>query len=189
MKTKTNIKARAGSLLIAPPRMPDKRFTESVHLLTHYGKENAFALCLNTLTSLHVTNVSSGLGIDTKAKIPLYWGGPIEPTSIWMVHDSEWACKGTTKFNNMWSLSSSSEMIYEIANNNTPKYFRVFCGYCAWNKDQLDREISGKPPYNKNHSWLIAENPGIDWLFKTAIDSLWYDSTVLCAEQTVKHWI
>lgn len=189
MKINTKIKIKTGSLLIAPPKMPDKRFTETVNLVTHYGKDNAFALCTNVRTSLFVTNITTELGIKSCDKIPIYWGGPVDPNTIWMVHDSNWSCKGTAQCNEKWSLSSSTDMIYEIANNNRPEYYRIFSGHCAWGKDQLNREIAGKSPFNKNNAWLIADNPGLEWLFKTKVDSLWYESTLVCAEQTVKHWL
>ncbi len=181
----------SGDLLIAPPGIPDSRFKDSVLLLTHDHRGGSFALCVNKPTEHVLTDAIQEIeGLeDVDLRFPLYWGGPINPGTIWMLHSSEWDSEHTVRINDEWSMTSHVSMFYALADGDYPNYFRLSFGYCSWAPGQLKAELRGLPPWNHKHSWLVAKNPGPEWLFEHAVDELWDSATELSSRQAVDSWI
>lgn len=178
-----------GNILIAPPGMVDERFNHTVLLLTHNVAGGSFALCLNKLTPYTISDISKELKLDRELKFPLYWGGPVQQSSIWMLHSSDWHSKDTNVINDEWSVTSSEEMFYHIADGDTPNYFRFVHGFCSWGPGQLKSEIAGNPPWTPKSSWLVAENPGVEWLLECPENDLWQHATDLATHQAVDSWL
>ena len=120
---------------------------------------------------------------------PLYWGGPVNANTVWMLHSTEWSCDHTVEINEEWSMTSNIEMFQDFANGNFPRHFRLMLGYCSWAKNQLQSELEGMPPWNHNNSWLIAENLGPEWLFDQPVELLWDNATTLSSHQAVANWL
>jgi len=182
-------KPKATDLLIAPPHIPDPRFRKSVLLLTHDHRGGSFALCVNRPTEHTLQDIVDELGIDTALNFPLYWGGPVNANTVWMLHSTEWSCDHTVEINEEWSMTSNIEMFQDFANGNFPKHFRLMLGYCSWSKNQLQSELEGMAPWNHNNSWLIAENLGPEWLFEQPVELLWDNATTLSSHQAVSSWL
>lgn len=181
---------KTSDLLIAPPQMPDLRFRKTVLMLTH---ENAptgpIALCLNKPTPHTLQEVIKDLDIDLNVNFPMYWGGPVAPGTIWMLHSMDWQINGTMSVGDGWGLTSSLEMFHCLADADTPRHFRLFFGFCSWAHGQLQAELKGSPPWSKQNSWLIAKNPGVEWLFDQPDELLWEHATEQSARQAVNSWI
>jgi putative transcriptional regulator len=181
----------SGDLLIAPPGIPDSRFKHAVLLLTHDHLGGSFALCVNRSTD-HVLQEAirdvEGLE-DADLRFPLYWGGPVSPGTIWMLHSSEWDSEHTVSINDEWSMTSHVSMFYALADGDFPNQFRLLVGYCSWAQGQLRAELRGLPPWSHNHSWLVAQDPGPEWVFETPIEQLWNDATELSSQQAVNSWL
>jgi putative AlgH/UPF0301 family transcriptional regulator len=106
-----------------------------------------------------------------------------------MLHDSGWRVDTTVELNDQWSMTSNLEMFYCLADGDCPRHFRLMVGYCSWANRQLTAELRGMPPWNHNHSWLVAENPGAEWLFDSAVEDLWTEATQLSSNQAVDSWL
>ena len=85
------VEVKTGDLLIAPPSMPDPRFNQSVMFITHYNSRGAYALCMNKPTEHTLNTIVEPLGLKFKIDHPLYWGGPVSLSTVWMLHDSDWS--------------------------------------------------------------------------------------------------
>ena len=184
-----SVKASSGSLLIAPPKFPAGCFTETVHLVTHHTNGGTFALCMNQPTNLSLQNILVDLDIAATINFPMYWGGPVDPSSVWMLHDSEWGCGGTIQFHQEWAMTSNKEMLYMLADGHVPTHFRLMFGFCSWGRGQLEAEIAGVSPWTPATSWLVADDPDQTWLMEEPIDELWHSATALCATQAINKWI
>lgn len=182
-------RVRAGDLLIAPTNMPDSRFRKSVIMLTHDTANGSFGLCLNKPSEHLVTDIIQEIVPDMVLDVPLYWGGPVHPTTIWMLHDSDWETEYTIRVNDHWSITSNESMFHHMADHDYPKHFRIFFGYCNWAPMQLRKELDGVPPWNVNNSWLIARDPDKDWLMDLAEDELWASAASLSGTQAVAQWM
>lgn len=179
----------SGDLLIAPPNMPDPRFRKSVIMLTHDLPSGAFALCLNRETRHTVGDIIEDLGIGADMPHPLYWGGPVSPSTIWMLHSDDWSSEHTHAICEGWAMTSSREMFEQICDGNEPQHYRFFSGYCSWGAGQLENELDGVGAWRKDQSWLVARNPGAGWLLEQPVEHLWSSTTTLCSHQAVDSWL
>ena len=185
------ITVNATDLLIAPPAMPDPRFRRSVLMITHEHDSGSFALCVNRPTTHTLVDVlaNSEINIINPPAIPVYWGGPVSSNSLWMLHSTDWATDDTAVITSAWAMTSSESMFHSIADGDTPRHFRIVMGYCSWAQGQLDAELNGSGPWQKQHSWLVAQNLGPEWLLDQDPETLWSSATTLCSHQAVDSWL
>lgn len=178
-----------GDLLIAPPNIPDLRFRNSVLLMTHHDTSGSLAICINRPSDFSTKDVLMKYEMEGNLNVPLHWGGPISPTTVWMLHDHEWYMEGTIEINKEWSMTSSMKMFTHLMDLDFPKQFRLFYGFCSWEPEQLKAELSGRPPWSPRHSWLVAKNPGPEWLFEAPMEDLWRLTAELSGHQAVDDWL
>ncbi len=185
------IKIQATDLLIAPPGMPDPRFRNTVLMVTHDHHSGSFALCVNKPTKFTLDEVlaESNINVINPPPMPIYWGGPVSPNSLWMIHSSDWVTEGTVMITSAWAMTSSEEMFHNICDGDTPKQFRIVMGYCSWAQGQLLAELNGLGPWRKENSWLVAQNMGPEWLLEQAPEEVWASATTLCSHQAVDSWL
>lgn len=178
-------------LLIAPPNIPDRRFRNAVLMLTHDHDAGSFALCVNRPTEHTLRELldDAGLEMGLTLDFPLYWGGPVSPSTIWMVHSSEWGTPDSVEITEQWSMTSNVEMFRRLSQGDCPQHFRVVFGYCSWAPRQLECELKGLGPWRKDQSWLVAHNLGPEWLFEQPIEDLWSSVVTLSSHQAVDSWL
>lgn len=179
----------AGDLLIAPPNMLDSRFKESVIFLAHHDDSGSWGFVLNKELGSTTASLFSKVGIECALDIPLYWGGPISPGVIWMLHDASWRMPNTVFINEEWAMTSHTTMFDVLATQGQPKHWRLFAGLAAWGEDQLISELQGLHPWNQNHSWLLCTCPEPSWAFDQENSLLWRNSLSLSGQQAVSQWL
>lgn len=181
----------SGDALIAPANMVDMRFDKTVMLITQVNDTGHMALCLNRPTEYSLQDLldKEEIGVGQKLDYLLYWGGPVNQNTIWMLHDPDWSVKNTLDVNERWSMTSHVSMFKRLAENDLPKWFRFFFGFAAWGPTQLELEIQGQHPWRKEHSWLIAKDIDPQWMVDTAEDDLWQEAIQLSANQAVEQWL
>ena len=178
-----------GSLLIAPPNMTDTRFSKSVLLVTHHNSQGTFALCLNRPTSHSLASLKDQLELDKELPFQLYWGGPVNHGTIWMLHDDSWESEHTIYVDAKWRVTSHMSMFHHMADGDCPRTFRLVYGFASWAPGQLEMELKGVPPFNKESSWIFTGKSEPEWVFETDVDSLWADSTELAGNQAIDTWL
>jgi putative transcriptional regulator len=179
----------AGSLLVAPPTMQDRRFARTVLLVTHNNQQGTFALCLNKPTKNTLVNLSKELKLDKELPFSVDWGGPVNPGSIWMVHDKDWDCGHSLYINEKINVTSNEAMFHHMADGDCPRQFKLLFGFCSWMPGQLDMELEGTHPFNKQSSWLVVNDVDPEFIFETPVDKLWEKSVALAGNQTVANWM
>lgn len=175
------------SLLISPPNIPDTRFNNSVLFLLSDNDSGSLALCLNRPLDISLSDMSKKISVNVN--FPVYWGGPMNPDTIWMLHDSDWSLDSTLDVNDEFALTSDIEMIDAMVEGHCPRYFRLFSGFASWYPGQLEAEVEGLGPWDKRHSWLLAESPNIEWVMECPEDELWSRAAMLSAQQAVDNWL
>lgn len=167
-------------------------------MLTHSHEAGSFALCVNRASNYTVQDLvdqaqvelSIDLEIDCDLRFPLYWGGPVSPSTIWMLHSSEWHLDDITVIiDDQWSMTSNVKMFHRLADGDMPREFRIMYGYCSWAPGQLENELRGQAPWRPEQAWLIARNLGPEWLFEQPVESLWENATTLSSHQAVDSWL
>ena len=178
-----------GDVIIAPPRIRDSRFAKTVVMLTHTTGGAQFGLCLNKPSSNTVADLTPELDVPLPYDIPLYWGGPVNPQTIWMLHSSEWVIEDTHTINKHWSMTSCLEMFHHIADGDCPNYYRFTFGFCGWAPGQLENELKGQEPYGLDSSWLTWSNPDTSKLLEVGHEELWRVSCEQSSHQAVASWL
>jgi putative transcriptional regulator len=182
---------RGGDLLIAPAAMRDTRFHKSVILITHHHSEGSYGLCLNRPSGHTVQDVidEANLDLDCQLQMPLYWGGPVHPGTVWMIHDPNWTTEHTIAVNEHWSITSHTEMFHHLADQDLPKYFRIFHGYTGWGPGQLQMEMDSQGPWAKHSSWLTVSQIEPDLVLEQDESQLWTATVELSARQAIDLWL
>lgn len=178
----------AGDVIIAPPRMQDSRFAKSVIMLTHNQMGATFGLCLNKPSNNTVADLTPELDIDLPYDIPLYWGGPVNPQTIWMLHSSEWQIDQTIPINEHWAMTSNISMFHHIADGDHPNYYRFTFGFSGWAKGQLASELRGNPPWTVESSWLTWRQPD-EKIMEVGAEELWRIGCEQSSHQAVNSWL
>lgn len=178
-----------GDVLIAPPQMLDSRFEQAVILITHRDIDGSWGLVLNRAGRTTTQELFSRAHIDCELDLELYWGGPVSPGIIWMLHDPSWSMDNTIDLENGWSMTSNPNMFKKLKEEGFPKHWRLFYGFAGWAAGQLEGEIRGTHPWSRDHSWLWAQSLGPEWAFDQDPDHLWENSLQLSGQQAVSSWL
>lgn len=170
--------------------MKDPRFGKSVILLTKADQHGSQGFVLNKKTHHGVNKIlSDETGYRLDVDYPLYWGGPVNPNTVWMLHDASWGLEHTVRINGDWSMTSNKNMFDAMKMGHLPQRFRIFYGFSAWAIDQLENELRGEYPWDHNASWLVLHEPNPDWIATRDKEDLWIDSISFAANQTVSTWL
>jgi putative transcriptional regulator len=169
--------------------MQDPRFRKTVNMITFQHDEGCYGLCLNRPSHYSLQDIVGELGKNIQRDLPLYWGGPVSPQTIWMLHDNDWATEVSIRINRDWSMTSHISMFDRLVDDDYPKQFRIFYGFCSWAENQLEAEIEGYPPYHHDMSWLVWHQPHDRQLLEIDVEDFWAASTEQCGKQTVSNWM
>ena len=102
-----------------------------------------------------------------------------------MLHTNDWRCSNTLRINSTFSISSSSEILHQLAADHMPNYWRIFVGLCRWPRNQLKYELEGIAPYDKKYSWLTA-SANIDIVFNQSGVDQWIEAVDLSGAEFAK---
>lgn len=169
----------AGHLLIAMPGMPDPRFAHAVVFLCAHSAEGAMGLIVNKPlpdldfgTLLQTLDIplqgqNSGLGdAPAQANDAVYFGGPVETSRGFVLHTPDvMAADASLSVTEFAALSTSLDILAQIARGQGSTEVRLALGYAGWGPDQLDAEL-------RAGGWLTcAADAGL--LYGTAPGDLW----------------
>ncbi|MBR3502568.1 MAG: YqgE/AlgH family protein [Alphaproteobacteria bacterium] len=160
----------AGKFLIALPALSDSEsFSRSVVYVCSHTKNGALGLIINKrLNEFSFSDLMFQLPVKNYERlneILLYNGGPLEKVRGMVLHSDDYLKDGTVAVNNGIAVSSTAEIISDIAFNRGPKEKLVALGYSFWNPRQLEAEIY-------ENYWLVA-NADHEILFHTDDEEKW----------------
>ncbi len=156
-----------GQLLLAMPSLMDPNFHDGVVLLCHHDHDGSMGLLINRMHPVTVDHVLSDLKLDhvSGLNVPTFEGGPVEPFRGFVLHDSRHSYTSTMTIAPGISLSTSLDVLEEIARGNGPERFLLLLGYAGWGGGQLEAEIS-------HNDWLIAPADQ-EIIFQAPIEQRW----------------
>lgn len=169
------MKDLVGKLLIAPPSVRGNFFQKSVILLTEDHVKGSVGVVLNKPSTVTLKDFARQNNVALDIPGYAYIGGPVNVKALTMLHTNDWACANTLRINNKFSLSSSPEILTNIAMGYVPKQWRIFVGLCGWSKGQLQNEIEGVAPYDRNQSWLTSTSD-LDLVFNKTGQEQWTEA-------------
>jgi len=143
--------------LIATKKMNDNRFGETVIIMLESDKNGAWGLTINKpLGAMPIAllidpslNTSEEREELFKINVPIFWGGPVDPKEIFILHSSEYKSESTKKYEKI-SISQDYNILLDIATNKGPEKSLVILGYSGWGSGQLEGEME------RDH-WILSD--------------------------------
>lgn len=179
-----------GQLLIAQPKCNSDFFKESVILMVEHNEYGAWGLQINKpLETINTSTVAKTLELhldDTHSK-EVFLGGPVETTSIHLLHTPDCVMSNTISINEGLCVTSNSTMIREIQAGRGPSKWRMIMGVCGWDSSQLEGEMSGQHPWTKEHRWLTLPAPS-RYLLDLDVKFMWKGMVTQCIEQATANF-
>lgn len=155
-------------LLIAMPSLQNEFFTKAVILIyDHSEDEGAIGFTINKPLSATLGNVLEHLKIEVSNDhiydLAVFSGGPVGPDQGFVIHDRMTLAENSDDCE--ITISTSREILAEIADGKGPNNFIVSLGYAGWEPGQLEAEIM-------QNDWLLVPF-NKDILFETPIAERW----------------
>ena len=143
--------------LIATEKMTDDRFGKTVIIMLESDKNGAWGLTINKpLGTMPIAllidpslNTSEEREDLFKINVPIFWGGPVDPKEIFILHSSEYKSESTKRYEKI-SISQDYNILLDIATNKGPEKSLVILGYSGWGKGQLEGEME------RDH-WILSD--------------------------------
>lgn len=157
-----------GQLLLALPGMGDRRFEQAVIAMVSHDDDGAMGIGVaKLLDGLTVGSVMDQLNIahEDPLDVPVYFGGPVEPTRGFVLHSMDWAGADAVQVADRWMLSSSHDILRAIAEGRGPRQWLVALGYAGWEGGQLEDELvrHGWHVTSGSDALLFGEKPHKKW--------------------------
>jgi putative transcriptional regulator len=159
-----------GKFLVALPELDDSDcFGRSVVYICSHGNNGAMGLIINKrMDNFTFSDLTFQLPVKSYERlneVNLYTGGPLEQVRGMVLHSADYMKDGSTLIRDGIAVSSSSEIIADIAFGKGPSEKLVALGYSFWQPRQLEAEIY-------RNDWLVLE-AGADLMFHTKDDDKW----------------
>lgn len=159
----------SGQLLLSMPGIGDPRFERVVIAMCLHDAEGALGIVVNNpMGDLGVRALMQQLDIDpgaTPEDARVVQGGPVEPARGFVLHSPEYEGQSTITVGGQWGLTSTLDVLRDIAGGKGPAKWLAALGYTGWGPGQLDGEMT-------RHGWLAA--PGnTALLFDTPAADRW----------------
>lgn len=178
------LKLQAGDLLVAPPSLNASTFSGSVVLLC--STNPTMGLVLNHPTGTPLSRIAPD--IEEYMDTEIYWGGPVNVNTIWMLHTQDWSMHNTVDINTHWSVTSNQRMFNKLAQGEWPEYWRVFAGSSVWAPGQLEQEVQQLGQGPRAQGWLTAHSPQPESVLGTDYHELWQAGCEWVKNQAVAQW-
>ncbi len=145
------------NFLVATDKLMGTRFSETVIVMIENDENGSWGLVINKpigLTSINeLVNIPNKFDDKKKnlkkVEVPIFWGGPVEKSRIFILHSSEYKSETTIKYENI-SISSDFTTLLEIADDKGPKNKMIILGISSWGPGQLEGEM-------ESDKWILSE--------------------------------
>src|SRR5574344_1966561 len=142
-----------GKCLVSMPNMTDECFAKSLIYICSHSQEGAMGFVINKkVTEFSFADIVAQLPIKPNLMlkdIELHQGGPLEKIRGFVLHSTDYIKDDTVVVDNGIAISSSIDVISDIAEGVGPEDNIIALGYASWSAEQLENEI-------KNNDWLIV---------------------------------
>ena len=159
----------ADHFLIAMPSLADPHFVRGVTLICQHDEHGAMGLVINHLSDFTLGEVLRQMDIECQSaelgQQAVLVGGPIQPERGFVLHDDPRDFGSTLRFGQGLAVSTSREILEEMAKGDGPAHFLMTLGYAGWTAGQLEEELG-------QNAWLtVPAEKGI--CFDTPIEDRW----------------
>lgn len=151
---KIDITNLTGKCLVAMPTAEEDNFSGSVVYICSHGTDGAMGFIINKrIKEFSFSDLAAQLPFDFKEPfepLSLYNGGPIERAKGFILHSDDYRLPESFRTSSGIMVSSSLEVLQDIAAGSGPKEKLIALGYAGWAPRQLESEI-------ESNRWLVAQ--------------------------------
>ena len=134
-----------GLFLMAAGHLRDANFFRTVVLLLEHTPEGAMGLVINQPSARTIRKALSVEGAVNAGDAPLFVGGPVEPNSLFILHNCTALAHTDREIAPGIFLAGSEHSFDAVVNpeesTETPR-FRLLAGYAGWGNGQLESELA-----------------------------------------------
>ncbi|MBE6443345.1 MAG: hypothetical protein E7020_01600 [Alphaproteobacteria bacterium] len=150
--SKIDINNLTGKCLVSMPDVSGDLARSVVYICSH-SKDGAMGFVINNrIKEFSFSDLITELPLNLKDKglhVNLYNGGPLEKSKGFILHSDDYKSNDSLNVGDGIMVSSSIDILKDIANGNGPKQRIIVLGYLGWGPNQLENEI-------KNNVWIIT---------------------------------
>ncbi|MDO7653943.1 MAG: YqgE/AlgH family protein [Porticoccus sp.] len=135
------------------PGLLDPNFSHTIIYVCEHSEEGAMGLIINHPLDIPISQIFDQFDLDSTAQTgdsSLLSGGPVQVDRGFVLHrpsDRQW--ESTLPISNDISLTASSDIISDIANEQGPNDLIITLGYTGWGPGQLEQELA-------ENAWLTV---------------------------------
>jgi putative transcriptional regulator len=156
----------AGQFLIATPAMRDTGFDHAVILMLRHDQEGAFGIVINRpLGQRPMADLLGAKDTAASGNVQVFIGGPVQPNIGFVVHSTDYRRAETLDVDGRVAMTSSREVLRDIADNRGPAKALIAFGYAGWAPGQLESELA------RNVWYTAPEDPTL--VFDDDRDKVW----------------
>ena len=145
MNDNTRFTPLTGQFLVAVPGIDDERFNQAVvYVYTHSETDGAQGIVINKpAEKLLMRDILAQLKCPMPdiTMPPLLLGGPDRMASGFILHSSDYHNPMTYPVTDDVALTSTHEILHDIANGQGPNEFLMALGCATWRRGQLEDEL------------------------------------------------
>ena len=132
-------------MLIAMPGMLDDNFAGSVTLMCQHNDAGAIGITINRLSDYSLGEIFAQLNMEcvdeNVRNLPVLEGGPVSPDRGFVLHSPRPGYESSLLVNEDIMVTTSRDVLADIAGGNAPGKFVVALGYAGWGGGQLENEM------------------------------------------------
>jgi putative transcriptional regulator len=162
----------AGQILIASTSLRDPRFDHTVVLMVRHNAGGALGIVLNhPLGERPLAKLLDAIGEKDSTitgSLRIFSGGPVQPEVGFVIHSTDYHRPETIDINGRVAMTSSREILRDIASQHGPEKVIVAFGYAGWAGGQLEGELAQR-------AWFTAAADS-KLIFDLDRDKVWDDA-------------
>ena len=149
-----NFNSLKGHFLIATPVINNGFFCRSLTYMCEHNASGAMGIVVNQVLDMDLSGVLAHLKIESlpqiKNKTAILAGGPVQMDHGFILHCGEPKWTESNKITEHVCLTSSKDILFDIALGKGPSEYLMALGYAGWGAGQLEAEMI-------HNSWLSVE--------------------------------
>jgi putative transcriptional regulator len=172
--------------LVAMPNLREGFFAQSITYICDHSKHGAMGIVINQPIDLSLYDIFEHLNIECSDKynrVQVMAGGPVSLNQGFVLHRSnQQRWQATVQITADVNLTSSQDILHDIATGKGPNDCLVALGYAGWGAGQLESEMA-------ENSWLtlpasshIIFDTDVEQRLPLAVKSLGIDMNLMSSE-------
>ncbi len=142
------------NFLIAMPALEDPYFSQALVYVCEHNENGALGIIVNRPIDMDIAELFEKIDIKLEAsdlaKLPVYFGGPVQVDRGFVLHRPPGTWQSTLKVNGEIGLTSSRDVLASLGASGQPGEILITLGYAGWDAGQLEQEIA-------ENSWLNVQ--------------------------------